>query len=124
MRITEMVEQAHAMAKEKGWWDDGDRNPLEIHALIHSEVSEATEEARKDAPPVYQVGDSPKGYYGPNHQRWTPTQKPEGELIELADVLIRIGDYCGRKGWDLEAAVKMKMAYNATRPHRHGGKKY
>lgn len=44
--IKELVEQVHATAKEKGWWDQP-RNPLEIHMLIVSEIAEATEEARK-----------------------------------------------------------------------------
>jgi hypothetical protein len=39
-------------------------------------------------------------------------------------VELRIADYCGHKGWDLEAALRMKMDYNKTRPHRHGGKKF
>jgi NTP pyrophosphatase (non-canonical NTP hydrolase) len=48
--------------------------------------------------------------------------KPEGVAAEFADVLIRIGDFCGGFGIDLERAVREKLAYNRTRPHRHGGK--
>ena len=48
--------------------------------------------------------------------------KPEGFASELADVVIRVADVCGRLGLDLEAAVVEKMTYNATRPRRHGGK--
>jgi hypothetical protein len=51
-------------------------------------------------------------------------RKPEGELVELADAVIRIADYCESKGWDLEKALQLKMNYNDTRPFRHGGKKY
>lgn len=42
---------------------------------------------------------------------------------EKADTLIRLYDDAGRVGYDLEAHVRMKLAYNATRPFRHGGKK-
>jgi hypothetical protein len=32
-------------------------------------------------------------------------------------------DTCQRYGIDLEAALQVKMAYNKTRPCRHGGKR-
>lgn len=107
MHLNEFVVKAHGMAKEKGWWNPAKSAP-EVHMLIVTEIAEATEEVRKGSPAVY--GD--------------PGTKPEGEAIELADAMIRIADYFGYKGWDLEAAVKMKMKYNATRSNRHGGKRY
>lgn len=48
--------------------------------------------------------------------------KPEGIASELADVIIRVLDICGHYGIDIEQVVAEKMAYNATRAHRHGGK--
>ena len=106
MKINELVKEVHETAKEKGWWDSP-RSPLEIHALIHAEIAEATEEARKGNPDMY-----------------LEEGKPEGELIELADAIIRIADWCGFKGWDLEEALKVKMEYNKTRPYRHGNKRF
>lgn len=44
------------------------------------------------------------------------------EEEEMADVIIRIADYCGWRNIDLGRCVISKMAYNATRPHMHGGK--
>ena len=40
--------------------------------------------------------------------------------IERADAVIRIADLCGHLGIDLEAASDLKMAYNETRPFKHG----
>jgi hypothetical protein len=116
LSIKEMAKQSHALAKEKGWWDpttkSGQRGPLEIAALVHSEVSEFVEEARTER------FDAPGGrYVGPDG-------KPEGPVIELADAVIRIGDYCEKMGWDLEAACIEKHAFNRGRAFRHGGKRY
>lgn len=49
--------------------------------------------------------------------------KPEGIPIELADAIIRILDYCGYAGIDIDAAISQKHEYNKSRPYRHGGKK-
>lgn len=105
MNINEMVEQAHATAVDKGWWGEPRNLPTQI-ALMHSELSEALE-AYRDGEPDY---------------HWSADEKPEGIVAELADVLIRVADTCGRYGWDLERAVVEKMRYNESRPHRHGGK--
>ncbi len=109
------------------------RSPLDAHMLMVSELAEATEEVRKKTPPHYVV-DSHSGsiipveHNGPmftNESVNSPIQmKPEGELVELADTVIRILDYCGAKGYDLEKAIMTKFQYNQTRSHRHGGKAF
>lgn len=106
MQLNDLPKIAHAQAVKSGWWIE-EKPPLEIHMLIVSEIAEATEAARKDHPPVYLDGN-----------------KPEGEAVELADAVIRIADYFGHRGWDLEQIIRQKMDYNATRPFRHGGKRY
>ncbi|MFA5999466.1 MAG: hypothetical protein WC783_00595 [Candidatus Paceibacterota bacterium] len=105
--INEWVKEIHQTAVDKGWWEDPVRRPLEIHALIHSEIAEATEAYRENIKEIYIDIDG----------------KPEGEAIELADTVIRIMDYFGYMGWNLEKAIELKTEFNKTRSKRHGGKK-
>lgn len=108
MQIDQTVQQVHALAVTKGWWDwEGEqRQPLALHMLMVTEVAEASEQVRDGNPEIWLRHDG----------------KPEGEAIELADCVIRIMDYFGRQGWSLEKALRMKMEFNEGRPHRHGGK--
>jgi NTP pyrophosphatase (non-canonical NTP hydrolase) len=107
--MKELIAEIHADAVEHGWWDDPRQFP-EVVALIHSELSEALEEWREGKPEHI--------YYNPNNLK-----KPEGVVVELADAVIRIMDYCGAQGLDLEEAIRLKVEYNKTRPYRHGGKR-
>ena len=106
--ITWLQEVAHGTAVAKGWWDE-DRGIPECLALIHSEVSEALEDYRDGHMEL--------------KTEVSLTNKPYGFPSELADIVIRCLDLAGHLGIDLEQAIEVKMAYNATRPHRHGGKR-
>lgn len=87
-------------------------------ALMHSELSEALEEFRNTG-----LGDTDKFIYYLSGSWGVDGEKPEGIAVELADVLIRIFDTCGKYNIPLEEALDLKLEYNKTRPHRHGGKK-
>lgn len=95
--INEVARQIHENAVDHGWWDE-ERGFPEVLALIHSEVSEALEE--------YRNGRLPTEVYTGNNG------KPEGIPIELADVIIRVLDYCGYAGIDIDAAISQKHEYN------------
>lgn len=42
--------------------------------------------------------------------------------IYMVQALRKLAGICAGLGLDLNAAIEAKMAYNKTRPHRHGGK--
>jgi NTP pyrophosphatase (non-canonical NTP hydrolase) len=112
-----LVEECHQASATAGWWGAWDSQteafPAEVSevrqrtrtglllvcqklALIHSEVSEALEGARKGKQD--------------DHLPHRP-----GVEVELADAVIRICDLAGAMGLDLGGAVAEKMAYNAQR---------
>lgn len=109
--LNELAREIHENAKAHGWWDD-DRSFPEVIALCHSELSEALEEYRNGKPLRYVVG-SPNAVRPP---------KPEGAAVEMGDCIIRILDWCGKEGIDIDAIIREKHKYNKTRPYKHGGK--
>lgn len=42
---------------------------------------------------------------------------------EMADIIIRVADMAGIMNIDLDTAIRNKVAFNATRPHLHGGER-
>jgi NTP pyrophosphatase (non-canonical NTP hydrolase) len=99
-----VLEVCHQNAQAGGWWSDYDRMPEEYKkyvigtkiALIHSEISEAMEGARKGLPD--------------SHLPHLPALD-----VELADAVIRIFDLCGKLNIDLLEAIEDKLYYNKHR---------
>lgn len=92
-------------ARAKGFTHD----TVKAIALMHQELSELLEAHRTD----------PEAYCGkemPNGDRLPLTMEAE----ECADIFLRLANYCGARGIDLDRAVDLKHLYNTTRPHRHG----
>jgi NTP pyrophosphatase (non-canonical NTP hydrolase) len=127
----------HHWAKLKGWWnapawrdtlaefnESGDasievkdairaalaqpvRNKGELLALVTSEVSECLEALRtktEDGSPAMD----------------DKVPALTGEAAEIADIVIRLMDYCGAFGIDLGNAIRQKHEFNITRPMKHG----
>jgi hypothetical protein len=99
-----------AVNQANGWFED-DRTVGDDIALLHSEVSEMLEAYRDGGladQTATQVDETPV--------------KPEGFGSEAADVLVRLLDTCKRRGVNLAYEFERKLAFNATRGHKHGGK--
>lgn len=111
--LKKMQENIHQGNVDAGWWTDldtlqslaeecrirtrfGKALVAEKLALIHSEVSEAMEGARKNL---------------------MDDKLPHRKMIEveLADALIRILDLAGALQLDLAGAIQEKLAFNKTR---------
>lgn len=105
-----LTTMCHNAAAANGWWHTKkydlitdtetyvlqDRNVGEAIALMHSELSEGFEAARKDLP-----SDKIEGFSGLEE--------------ELADTLIRIFDFAGGANLRLGEAFVAKLKYNTTR---------
>jgi NTP pyrophosphatase (non-canonical NTP hydrolase) len=114
--LNDLAEKCHAV--NITWWQDpmtGEpltRNKGELLMLIVSELAECMEGERTD---------------------FADTHLPHRKMaeVELADTLIRIFDYAGAFGYDLDGAFNEKLSYNVRRADhkpenrlKEGGKRW
>lgn len=96
-----LAEDAVATSRQKGWIKGNDGEAI---ALMHSELSEALEAVRHGNPPSSHI------------------REFSGLEEEMADVIIRVASFGVHRELRIGEAVIAKMAFNASRPHKHGGK--
>ena len=108
-----MAKEISNCAEEHGWWEK-EREIPEIIALIHSEISEAFESARKGEALYWEKPPETPG----------ALPKPEGAATELVDAIIRILDWMGHYNIPVEDIIRRKHEYNKHRAYRNGNKKY
>lgn len=117
MSLNELAKEAHQIAVEHGFWDP-EPSFGDLVALMHSELSEALEEYRagnrirpgEPTPMVYYSG---RGYVATDTTECC--KKPEGIAVELADCIIRILDWAGHEGTNVDYYIK---TMESTRDHK------
>lgn len=96
----------HNRMIDKGFWKADQEVTIEMElaaiAKTHGELSEAVEAIRRGNPPDDHI----------------PTFS--GAEAEFADTIIRLLDHAGARGYRIGAALDAKMAYNLSRPAKHG----
>lgn len=131
MNIKELVKISHQTALDKGFWNDINvyekltRIISEKLMLIVTEISEACEALRNNNK---QKEIDTKDVYGTDKNHAMCTCHKETRKFwekdtfedELADVVIRVADLCGKLNIDLEWQIQKKLEYNKSRPHKHG----
>ena len=99
MLTNEKIAAIHANAVAHGFWEPGEEPTFgEYCAFIHEEISEAFSAWRNGEPDEY-VRDG----------------KPEGVWVELADVVIRIGDLFGAMKLELRSDESAFIEYCARK---------
>jgi NTP pyrophosphatase (non-canonical NTP hydrolase) len=104
MSVDRAVQAAYTNAVRKGFWPSADVNLAEALMLMVTELAEACEAERRG---------------NPTSEHITGFSAVEEEL---ADVILRIYNLCGKKHWRIAEAVLAKLDFNATRPYLHGKK--
>jgi NTP pyrophosphatase (non-canonical NTP hydrolase) len=108
MTLNKLRDDVHSLARSKGWYDEQETDGQFIARFVantHAELSELWEAHRKGQ--LNKPCD--KGYISCLEE-------------EMADIIIRTLDACGRLEVDIAKAVEVKHRINQGRGYRHGGK--
>ena len=103
--VNELVKVSHGASYNAGWH----------HNIETGELNETTQELVGDKLMliVTEVAEAKEGF----RKNLKDDKLPHRDMceVELADVIIRVGDLAGRLGYDLGGAVKEKLEFNANR---------
>lgn len=138
--LKEWQDRVLAVNEEKGWNEDAKEKAIGDWCMLKvTEIAEAYEDHRDGRSPTEIYWEDEQG----NKLTWAETRviyngwrndqspreaekpifKPCGIPIEMIDTLYRVLHFCAVYELDADELMEMKMAYNKTRPYRHGGKR-
>ena len=116
--LNDLAKKVHGLNVAKGFYDEQPSKDRQI-MLVVSELSEAYESVRK--------GRKAHKDFVEVTTESSSCMKEDFELFvkdteedEIADAVIRLLDYCGNRGINLDAHINLKLAYNQLRPYKHG----
>lgn len=116
--INEIADAVHDLAKSKGWHNPDESEDAFVERAcnnLHDEVSELHEAWRNNR--LHKPCDKADKMLAAGVEPLTCIEE------EFADIIIRALDNCRRLGVDIDKAIRAKHEFNATRAHRHGGKR-
>lgn len=123
--LNDLAKQCYDNAVAKGFYEH-EPTTAERIALCHSELSEWLEADRLGrkcegivVERLSQMHDQQDQIFQGFYRAFVKGNIEE----ELADIIIRVLDFCGSKNIDIDAHVKAKMRFNSLREYKHG-KKY
>lgn len=122
MNLTELSQQIHAGNVERGFYEHPATFPDRC-MLIVSEIAEAVEAHREGR--TTEHGDVDQACRMSAMEMATfigffKDKVKDTVEDEIADAIIRLLDLSGYMKIDIDAHVTAKLAYNSTRPIRHG----
>lgn len=101
--LDKLQHQVHEVAVGMGRWED-EPSELELHAMMHTDLAKATVDVVSQLP-LYNFTEL----------------EPTGELVELADCVLHILDYCGSLGISLAQVLVRKHIHDGRMIRRTGG---
>lgn len=115
----------HGIMREKGFWKSEDAvvAVLREHAPELVGFAVTAFDGQKLALQTTEVSETVEAL---RHGNGADDKVPQfcGAEAEQADVLLRMGDQCHARGWNVAAAMVAKLKMNATRAPMHGGKQF
>ena len=129
-KLNKFCKDVNQVVRKKGFWDSMEKSLNSItfqSAYIDTdeeeEIVDLCYKATKDAFISQKVGliageafeaveAMRKNNYG--------LEKKDSFEDELADIFIRLADLCGELNIDIEKQIEWKLAYNDSRPNKHG----
>ena len=125
--LNESAKLIHEGNKKRGFYDDGEKNIGELLMLVVSELGEALEAHRKGKEScllAFQDSINEQYYQDISQQEAFinafKLHVKDGFNDEISDSIIRLLDICGYLNIDIDTHINLKLAYNETRPYKHG----